>query len=114
MKGNKFENIILQGGDERNLANTGNDQMDIDEMSMSKQKVRRYWQNTAYRRYFSLWVMLIVPVWLILVFVLVVLCSFNICVLDNSVLNTLLATTTANILGLAYIVLRGMFPQKQE
>ena len=42
MKGNKFENIILQGGDKRNLANTGNDQMDIDEMSMSKQKVRRY------------------------------------------------------------------------
>lgn len=48
MKENKFENIILQGGDERNLANTGNDQMDIDEMSMSKQKMCTGQQCTEY------------------------------------------------------------------
>lgn len=109
-----FENIILQGGDAKTPTNTGADQTDVDEMSMSKQKARRYRQNTIYRKYFSLWVMLIVPVWLTAVFVLVVLCGFGKCSLSNSVLNTLLATTTANILGLAYIVLKGMFPQGQE
>ncbi len=114
MKENKFEDIVLQGGDSKTPANTGVDQTDIDEMSMTKQKAKRYWQNTIYRKYFSLWVMWIVPIWLVLVFALVVLCGFGICILSNSVLNTLLATTTANILGLAYIVLKGMFPQGKE
>lgn len=36
--------------------------------------------------------------------------GFSLCELSDVVLSTLLATTTANILGLAYIVLKGMFP----
>lgn len=114
MKDDKFDDIVLRGGDEKTPANTGADNMDIDEMSMSKQKAKRYWQNTMYRKYFSLWVMIIVPAWLLVVVILIALCGFGACKLGNSVLNTLLATTTANILGLAYIVLKGMFPQGKE
>ena len=58
--------------------------------------------------------MIIVPAWLVVVLALIVLCGFKVSELPSSVLNTLLATTTANILGLAYIVLKGMFPQERE
>lgn len=37
------------------------------------------------------------------------MCGFKWTELDVVVLNVLLATTTANVLGLAYIVLKGLF-----
>lgn len=114
MKSEKFDDILLQQNPEETLANTGKDKTDFDELSVGQQKARRYSQNTQFRRYFSIWVMLIVPSWLFLAFLLVVLCGFSVCKLSDVVLSTMLATTTANILGLAYIVLRGMFPQEKE
>lgn len=87
---------------------------DVDKGTIKEQKSERYKQNTKYRRCLTVWVMHIVPIWLLAVFALLVLCGLNICSLHSAVLSTLLATTTANILGLAYIVLRGMFPQERE
>ena len=55
--------------------------------------------------------MWIVPAWLGLVLVIVFFCGFKLTELDSSVLITLLATTTVNVLGLAYIVLKGIFNQ---
>ena len=55
--------------------------------------------------------MVVVPTWLLAVIVLVyisILGNYN---ASSSVLNTLLATTTINVLGLAYIILQGIFPQ---
>lgn len=40
--------------------------------------------------------------------------GFNIMHLPVAAFGTLLATTTANILGLAYIVLKGMFPPERN
>lgn len=114
MKPGKFNDTLLRKGPERSPANTGKDKTDFDEMSIGQQKVRRYSQNTQFRRYFSVWVMIIVPAWLFLAFSLVLMCGFGVCKLSDVVLSTMLATTTANILGLAYIVLKGMFPQERE
>jgi hypothetical protein len=47
--------------------------------------------------------------WLLLVVAITTLSGFKFFHLDGSVLITLLATTTVNILGLAYIILRGLF-----
>ena len=58
--------------------------------------------------------MFIVPMWLIGVFFVVCMCASNVWQLSDIAFSALLTTTTANILGLAYIVLKGMFPQKRE
>ncbi len=87
---------------------------DIDQTSLGEQKKERYRQNTRYRSRLTIWVMIIVPTWLSAVFILVAYSIITAKELPSSVLNTLLATTTVNILGLAYIVLKGMFPQGRE
>lgn len=83
---------------------------DIDKSSMREQKNERYRQDTKFRRHLTCWVMVIVPAWLVAVVVVLFFCGLSLCELSDVVLSTLLATTTANILGMAYIVLKGMFP----
>ena len=58
--------------------------------------------------------MIIVPAWLMSVVVLIYLHGYNTLDLDKEVLITLLATTTVNVLGLAYIVLKGIFPEESK
>lgn len=82
----------------------------IDTQNKEEQESERFKQDTHYRKFFSIWVMTVVPVWLFLVMVLLFLSAFGLCGLPVAVMTTLLATTTVNILGLAFIVLRGLFP----
>lgn len=102
----------------RMLSNNHNEEAsqteDVDRTPLDEQKKERYKQNTRYRKWLTIWVMCIVPTWLLGVFILVTVCVTKTREVPSSVLNTLLATTTANILGLAYIVLKGMFPQERE
>lgn len=58
--------------------------------------------------------MVIVPGWLMSVMALIYLHGYNTLNLDKEVLITLLATTTVNVLGLAYIVLKGIFPEESK
>lgn len=81
----------------------------IDETPIDKQVRNRYEQDTRFRHHLAVWVMCIVPVWLGLVILLLALCGFRLASLEPPVLIALLATTTANVLGLAYIVLKGLF-----
>lgn len=85
---------------------------DVDDMSMRQQRKKRFSQDTRYRKYLANWVMFIVPVWLISVITILVLCGGNVLALNAEVLIALLATTTINVLGLAYIVLKGIFPEE--
>ncbi len=87
---------------------------DIDTSSLKGQEKIRYTQDTKYRKHLTRWVMHIVPFWLLGVFIVVCLCASHIWELSDIAISALLTTTTANILGLAYIVLKGMFPQKME
>ena len=83
---------------------------DIDSISLDQQKKKRYEQNTLWRERFSLWVMWIIPIWLIFVLIIIILVGSKVLTLPTSSINVLLGTTTLNVLGLSYIVLKGMFP----
>lgn len=73
-------------------------------------EIDRYKQNTEYRKNLTRWVMWTSVCWLGFVAVILVLnSSINGFVLSDAVLAVLLGTTTANVLGLALIVLKGMF-----
>lgn len=82
---------------------------DFDSKNLRDQERDRYEQDTRYRKNLAIWVMSIVPGWLIFVLVLVFLCSASVFALSDNVMIALLATTTANVLGLAFIVLKGIF-----
>lgn len=88
---------------------------DIDSKDISVQERERYGQDTRFRKYLAIWVMIIVPAWLAAVCGIVCMCAADIWNLTNVQMTTLLATTTANVLGLAYIILRGLFtvPEKK-
>lgn len=82
---------------------------DVDAGDLNYQKRIRYKQDTSYRKYLAIWMMIVVSFWLLLVILFVAFnkpwCLF----ISDNVLVTLLATTTVNVLGLANIVLKGLF-----
>lgn len=82
-----------------------------DESSLTEQEIlynERYQKDTKWRDKLSCWVIVTDSLWLI--FVAIVLCvNGSKLPLSDSVLIMLLGTTTANVLGLAYIVLKGQF-----
>lgn len=82
---------------------------DSDVMDLRSQKRDRYRQDTSYRRYFAIWVMVIVPVWLASILVLVYLDGFDKIHINDPVFIAFLTNSTATVLGLAYIVLKGIF-----
>lgn len=84
-------------------------QKDPDAEDLETQERKRYAQDTTYRKHLAIWVMFVVSIWLLTVLCAVFLTGLTILTLTSTVLCTLLATTTINVLGLAYIVLRGIF-----
>lgn len=84
--------------------------IDTDSFGLKSQESIRYRQDTKERRLLSHWVIVVVSVWLFLTIAILALnrlLRFN---LSDTVCCMLLGTTTANILGLAFIVLKGLFP----
>lgn len=81
----------------------------VDDESLADQKKERYKQDTRQRKFLAEWVVWTDSLWLGLVLTIVFLQGYGRMKLDTSVMNVLLATTTANVLGLAYIVLEGLF-----
>lgn len=90
---------------------------DIDNENKETQQKERYRQDTRHRDYLVRWVVYTNSAWLIAILVIVVAHGAhneddsNLFHLTDTVMVTLLATTTANVLGLALIVLRGLFNQ---
>ncbi|MDR1918826.1 MAG: hypothetical protein LBQ65_04170 [Tannerellaceae bacterium] len=85
-----------------------------DSLDIPTQESLRYRQDTKERKTLSKWVRRVVSLWLVFAaFILLfnhILC-FN---LSDTVICMLLGTTTINILGLAYIVLKGLFENKNR
>lgn len=77
---------------------------------------KRYKQKTKERRLFSKWVKWVSSVWLALVLLILFFqgfgSEFKFFNLSDSVLITLLSTTTINVLGLSVIVLKGFFDKE--
>lgn len=75
---------------------------------MKRLKNKRYEQDTTQRNWLSGWAALLVSFWLVMV--LFILAGNHISYkLNDSVLITLLGTTTLNVLGLMVIVLNDLF-----
>jgi hypothetical protein len=90
--------------------------LDIDHLDIRKQKLGldRYRQDTDERKLLSHWVVIVVSSWLFLT-LLVLAFNHPWCLnLSDVVCCMLLGTTTVNILGLAYIVLKGLFPENKK
>lgn len=87
--------------------NQSNDDTDI--FSREVQQKMRFQQDTKQRKTLVIWMMVVVSFWLVLALFIVVcnnLLCFNV---SDSVLTVLLATTTANVLGLPIIILKDLF-----
>ena len=93
--------------------NEGLKNIDTDKHDMHEQEKTRFEQDTDFRRYLAIWVMIIVPVWLVIVYAVLILNGTGCIRVDPKVMVSLLVTTTANVLGLAYIVLKGIFSIKK-
>lgn len=91
---------------------------DIDNLDLKGQqealKGHRYKQDTKERKLLSHWVICVVSIWLFLVISTLICNSLLSIGLSDTVCVTLLTTTTINILGLAYIVLKGLFPSNEK
>lgn len=88
---------------------------DVDAGELKKQilqhQILRFSQDTKHRNTLVYWVMSVTCVWIVAVLVVVFLVGYRRMELSSSVLVTLLATTTANVLGLPLVVLRGLFKE---
>lgn len=87
-------------------------------ISLSEEKDKlehdRFSQDTKYRSLFSDWVIIYISLYTIFVIFILVGVGHRWLTIESSVLVTLLGTTTANILGLAYIILHGLFDKDKK
>lgn len=86
----------------------------VDNESLAIQERERYKQDTHQRKFLVQWVVWTNSAWLFLVLVVIFFQGFGLVDLQTSVVNVLLATTTVNVLGLAYIVLEGLFGKSKH
>lgn len=82
-------------------------------IELESAKISRYLINTTLRKNMSKWAACLVSVWLFLVGFVLLFNDLFIC-LSDSVLNTLLTTTTINIIGIILICFRDLFNGKSE
>lgn len=91
------------------------DDDNIDSKSLAEQKDtrkdledERYASDTKDRKWLAEWSATLVSIWLFFVFIILIKNNDSVH-LSDAVLNVLLGTTTLNVLGLMYIVLKGHF-----
>lgn len=96
------------------------DDADVDALEIKSQSSyrkrlenERYKHDTNARKWLANWSAIVVSVWLFLV-IIILFENSNRLHLADSVLSVLLGTTTLNILGLSYIVLKGYFPSNEK
>lgn len=100
------------------LAGKSDGKEDIDSETLSEQidlkraQTDRYKSDTKDRKWLAEWSTTVVSLWLFFV-LLILITNHEHLHLSDSVLNILLGTTTLNVLGLMYIVLKGHFNKEQ-
>lgn len=100
----KFSNY-----DSVNTQNLIGGEDNVDCLSRDVQYLERFKQDTKQRKTLVVWMIIVVSVWLAAVLVFTVFGNVWCLKIDKQVLITLLATTTINVLGLANIILKGLF-----
>ncbi|HFG0472287.1 TPA: hypothetical protein ACGFT9_002410 [Flavobacterium psychrophilum] len=76
-------------------------------------KVSRFISNTTLRKCMSYWASATISIWLLIVAYILVNNNDKFC-LSDSVLNTLITTTTINVIGIILICFRDLFNGKSE
>lgn len=76
--------------------------------------LNRYSDTSTLRKYSAVWVMVVVSVWLLVVLLILILCGASVITIQSGVLIALLGTTTANIIGLPLVLLKGLYPKEEE
>lgn len=110
---NKFSNIgIKKIESAKDNDSTSNQNKDL--MSMEDQEKKRYAQDTDHRKLLVIWMICTVSIWLGIVLFIIVFNNLLKFYIQTQILIVLLATTTLNVLGLANIILKGLFPQPQK
>jgi len=71
---------------------------------------RRFDQDTDTRYWLAIWVAIVSTAWLLFVALCVCCCKFQ---MTTEIIIALLCTCTANVLGLPYIVLHGLFDREK-
>lgn len=85
-----------------------------EQIKLKKLESDRYSSDTKDRKWLAIWTAIVVSTWLLVVLLILIFNEkFLICLNDN-VLIALLGTTTLNVLGLSFIVLRGHFTSNQK
>lgn len=82
---------------------------DADLLTMDEQRRKRFSQDTHHRNVLVQWMIWLVSIWLFVVLFAVILNGPLNLGIESEVLYVLLATTTINVLGLANIILNGLF-----
>ena len=83
-------------------------------------KLHRTMENTKARIRLEKWTKRVICIYLFIVFLLVLMCAIKlkICnytfILSDTILITILSTTTVNVIGLAFILMRGHFPHSED
>lgn len=93
-----------QNGDDANVVSSQS-------IALDKAKVKRFEDDTDHRAGLVDWIKDLIPIYLVLVLFLLIGNGFETIPfrLSDEILLAILCTTTANIIGLAVIVLKGLF-----
>lgn len=82
-------------------------------IELESAKISRYLINTTLRKNMSKWAAWLISIWLLIVAIILMLNNSEFC-LSDSVLNTLITTTTINVIGIVLICFRDLFNGKSE
>ena len=93
--------------------NKGEIQTALLSYSLETAKVGRFIANTSLRTKMSYWASATISIWLLIVAYILVNNNDKFC-LSDSVLNTLITTTTINVIGIILICFRDLFNGKSE
>ena len=109
----KLEDILKNLNEKKD--SFSNRDLDIDsddlkeQIKLKKLESERYSSDTKDRKWLAIWTATIVTLWLFAVLCILILNEQKLFCLSETVLVALLGTTTLNVLGLSFIVLRGHF-----
>lgn len=91
---------------------------DIDSLDHKTQlerlRTERYRADTLSRKWLAEWAAVVVTLWLVATIIIICCNSSKNLQLTDTVLSVLLGTTTLNVLGLMFIVLKGYFKGADE
>lgn len=108
MSGNRLGKVVIREMP-KGSADIGDAELNADSMDINQQKRIRFSQDTKHRRQLVIWMMCVVSAWLLIVLFIVVFNGILKLSVSDNVMIALLATTTVNVLGLANIILNGLF-----